>query len=1562
VATKTTRFGQGNIDPQRWDRLKTILGEALEQSSSAARTALVERRCGQDTDLLEEAESLLAEAEALLKERTDRFEDCAQNAASTLWQEGPPRAGERVGAYVIVRELGRGGMGTVFLAERADGQFEKQVAIKILSRDADTAEILRRFRGERQILARLDHPNIARLLDAGTTDDSLPYFIMDYIVGAPVTRFAVAQSLSTRQRLELFLKICGAVEFAHRNLVVHRDIKPSNILANAEGEPKLLDFGIAKILAKDEAAAQLTTQAQQRLTPICASPEQAKGDPITVATDIYSLGALLYEMLSGQRPHRFSTARPTREELALVVGEQVPPPPSAVASDAQTARLLRGDLDAIVLFAMHKEPEMRYATVADLAADIRRHLARKPVVARHATLGYHAKCLVKRNGSRLVTSAAVVMVLAGVLFAFWARSQQNAREAADMRARGVSAPASDIRKSIAVLPFQNLSSDPDNAYFADGIQEEVLTCLAKIADLKVISRTSTQGYQSEPSNLAEIAKQLGVANILEGSVQKAANQVRVNVHLVNVQTGSQLWAETYDRKLSDIFSVESEIAKGIAESLQAKLTGREEQALAVKPTNNPQAYDAYLRGLAFEARGNYSSDALFKAIDFYDLAVRLDPNFALAWARLSGAHALLYVNRVDTTAARRNAAREALKNAQRLQPNTPETLLFTGYYQYWVLHDYGLAKATFGRVSKMLPSNSEVLYALAAIARSEGHWDESVAYWERGLALNPRNTALLTEVAFTYAALRQFPAAEKLYDRALNIFPDELSVMALKASVYQAEGNLQEAAKSLMEVNAQTNSDAAVRIKLTQLRLERNPEGVRWVQARKSRLHVASGIEKGSKQVGLALAQRVAGDTAHAKADAEQARNTLESLKKDQPDNAFVAAALAVAYAMLDEKDSALNEAQRAIMLLPSIKDRLSGPAFEENLALVEMMIGENNHAIATLTRLLQTPYGGWLYSPTPITPALLKLDPIWDPLRADPDFQRLCEQQNAREAAGMPARGVSAPASDIRKSIAVLPFDNLGDNNSPSYFADGVQDNILTDLGKVGDLKVISRSGVAPYRGKNRNMKQIGRDLGVANVLEGSVQISGNRVRINAQLIDTQTDTQVWAEQYDRKLEDIFALQSELAQTIAAQLKVTLSTDEKAEIWRKPTQDLQAYDLYLRARAALRGEGGVIPRENWNVAVDLLDRAIARDPKFTLAYCLLNEAYVLQYRFGEDHSPQHLAAAKDAAETALRLEPNREEARLALARYYYHGLRDYRRTQQELSSLPSSVPHGVDFFTLASQVERRLGQFAASIRDGEKAVELDPQDASLAASLGQTYYGLRRFRDSERVTNAAIARLRGAKSKGLLVVKSEAAVGMGNLEEAHAALDSIQDKDDTDYQAERLRLYLIEREYSGAKAFAAKASEQVKRTPNYWLTLAAVFHAEGKVNEEGQANAEAKRSALLALGPRPDDARLLSELAIAEASLGQNEEALRHARHAAEMLPPSVDAVGGAMCEMNLVAALVMTGDRDATFDKLSKLVKLPFGLINYGDLKLNPVWDDLRDDPRFDRILTESALPLGD
>jgi serine/threonine protein kinase/tetratricopeptide (TPR) repeat protein len=893
------------------------------------------------------------------------------NAAGPGHSEKAKRSAETLGEfgdYELLEVVGRGGQGVVYRAHQKS--LNRTVALKMISLGSWATEAhLKRFRREAEAAARLEHPGIVPIHEVDERDGWC-YFSMKFVEGGQLDEVIKCTPMSIRQAAELISKVASTVHYAHEHGILHRDIKPGNILLDAKREPLLTDFGLARLT---ESESTVTRTKEVMGTPSYMAPEQAMGNNAAVssATDVYGLGAVLYQLLTGHPPFAGGT---TYETIKLVLDTE-PRQPRVLNPKVDR------DLSTICLKCLEKDPNRRYSSALALAEDLERWLKHEPIQARHTGIFTRGKKWVRRNptSALLATSLMGLAVAAGWIV--W-------------KTEFIRHPVAT--NGIAVLPFENLSPDPDNAYFAVGIQDEILTRLASIAGLKVISRTSTQHYQNRPRNLGEIAKQLGVANVLEGSVQKAADQVRVNVQLVNAQTDSHLWAETFDRKLTDILGVESEIARRIAESLQAKLTSGEEQALAVKPTNNPEAYDAYLRGLAFQARGfsYYSSDLVGKAAGFYGRAVKLDPNFAIAWARLSRADAYLYYNRNDaTSAARGETAKNALENAQKLQPNSTETLLALGYYHFLVLRDYGLAQTTFERVSKMLPASSEVLDALGRVTRRQEKWEQSMAYLEQALALDPRNVELLMLAAETYRMVRQFPAALKLYDRVLDITPNNLDVMATKAGIYQAQGNLQEAARFLSEINWQTPNEDTFHIKITQLRVERNyGEAIRLLQAREAQFHFDSEFGKGAEQSLLALMQRLAGDTAGAKVSGEQARNTLEQLG-GQADNIFLAEWLARAYAGMGEKDSALKEAQRAMMLLPRSKDAVSGPALGENLALIQMIFGENSRAISTLTQLIQTPYRSSLYV-TPITPALLRIDPLWDPLRSDPAFQKLCEEK----------------------------------------------------------------------------------------------------------------------------------------------------------------------------------------------------------------------------------------------------------------------------------------------------------------------------------------------------------------------------------------------------------------------------------------------------------------------------------------------------------------------------------------------------------------------------------------
>src|SRR5438552_4511928 len=591
-------------------------GELMDNSPAMSSVLRVCRKCGAEifadapeglctACLFETGLDLLARPSVAAGERgsVENTETSDANAAPHIKKAPrPAKTPAKFGDYELVEEIGRGGQGVVYRAHQKS--LNRTVALKVIGLGHWATEAhLKRFRREAEAAASLEHPGIVPIHEVGEREGTC-YFSMGFIEGDQLDAVVRREPMSVRRAAELIAKVARTVHYAHEHHILHRDIKPGNILLDQEGEPHLTDFGLARLV---ETESTVTRTMEVLGTPSYMAPEQAVGNDaaITSATDVYGLGAVLYQLLTGHPPFAGGT---TYETIKLLVD-----------TEPRQPRLwnpkIDRDLSTISLKCLEKDPKRRYSSAFALAEDLEHWLKHEPIRARRTGVFTHARKWVRRKPA----IAAVITLSLGLAVAITWNVWKSESDFAPH----------PVPNGIAVLPFENLSGDPANAYFAEGIHEEILTRLAGIAGLKVISRTSTQQYQSKPRNLREIAKQLGVANILEGSVQKAADQVRVNVQLVNALTDTHLWADTYDRKLTDIFGVESEIAKRIASSLQAKLTGREEQALAVKPTNNPEAYDAYLRGLAFEARTIRQVDLRREAIGFYERAVQLDPNFAL---------------------------------------------------------------------------------------------------------------------------------------------------------------------------------------------------------------------------------------------------------------------------------------------------------------------------------------------------------------------------------------------------------------------------------------------------------------------------------------------------------------------------------------------------------------------------------------------------------------------------------------------------------------------------------------------------------------------------------------------------------------------------------------------------------------------------------------------------------------------------------------------------------------------------------------------------------------------
>jgi serine/threonine protein kinase/tetratricopeptide (TPR) repeat protein len=723
------------MNPERWKQIEAVFQAALDLPPDE-RSKFIAEACADDKDLCKQVEVLIRQhdeagdfIEAPAFAAITGFRTVGHSDVDTLMTDrfDDPSIGRSVGAYRIVREIGRGGMGAVYLAERADSEFRRRVAIKLIKRGMDTDFILRRFRKERQILASLDHPYIARLLDGGTTEDGLPYFVMEYIEGLPIYRFCDERKLTIAERLMLFRQVCDAVHYAHRHLVIHRDIKPSNIIVTADGVPKLLDFGIAKLLNPELADITLdpTATAMRLMTPEYASPEQVQGEPVTATSDVYSLGVLLYELLTGHRPYSFLSRAP--HEIARVICEERPTHPSVVitrpydllpaqvqsnetttldylywsrgATPESLQRELAGDLDSIVMKALRKEMEDRYQSVEQLREDITHHLEGRPVSAPAFTPA--------------TTYASIA----------------------------VSSEAAASKRSIAVLPLKVLdprrTEDTGEDYLGLGLADALITRLSNVHRFVVRPTSSVLRYQNDDVDPLKAGRELKADFIVTGTIRIAGERIRVSAQLLSVSEGATRWAGKFDENFTDVLSLEDSISEQVARALVPQLTGDERRQLSKRGTDNPDAYEAYLRGRYYWT--TLTEDSFAKAITCYYSAIAIDPEYAAAYAAIAEYHCWIAIFGVLPPAECLAAAREAAQRAVELDDTLAEAHTALGFTLLAHPSQWATANIHHRRAIELNPNYATAYVWLAGQLAMEGRFDEADSEMRRACDLDPLN-------------------------------------------------------------------------------------------------------------------------------------------------------------------------------------------------------------------------------------------------------------------------------------------------------------------------------------------------------------------------------------------------------------------------------------------------------------------------------------------------------------------------------------------------------------------------------------------------------------------------------------------------------------------------------------------------------------------------------------------------------------------------------------------------------------------------------------------------------
>lgn len=874
----------------------------------------------------------------------------------------------RLGNYQILEEIGRGGMGVIYRARQRHSR--RIVAIKrILSHHADSRDTLVRFRREAEAAASLDHPNILPIYEVSEGEDGLPFFSMKFAAGGSLLDGQATLRNEPRRVVALMAKVSRAVDYAHSRGILHRDLKPGNILLDGQSEPMVSDFGLAKWL---DVSSDLTRTLTIFGTPGYIAPEQAHGPAANLkpTADVYSLGAILFDLLAGRPPflgeHALSVIEQAKEKPAPKLRSIVPKIPR--------------DLETICARCLEREPNARYHSAGDLAGDLERWVDGRPVVARPVSPPVRVWRWAKRN-PKLAASVGG-SIIGGVAIAIFATLVLGPTGSRLRMLPIVS------EKSVAVLPFQNLSEEKQDAYFTDGVQDEILNDLSRVADLKVISRTSVMQYRSGAArNLREIAKALRVAHIVEGSVQRIGDRVRVSAQLIDARTDSHIWSERYDRELLDVFSLESELAEQIVAKLQVKLAPSVKAAIEERPTQDLGAYELYTRaktlidGMPLRPQGKAD---LLEAVALLDNAVARDPSFVRAYYYLARAHDLIYFLGFDHTPSRLGLASKAGQTALRLRPDSAEAHLALAQHLYSAYRDYDKARDELAIAQKALPNEPLVFILTGLMDRRRGEWDRAIQDFQQAARLDPRNVNIHQQLFYTFEYLRRFQEAEESLNQILAIAPNDLNARLNRGYLrFESHADGSVLHQTIDSISKDANAVATISAFWLSLAL-----GDRDVGAAERALSYLPS--DGCNYSGIpfphawceGLVARLRGDRQSATDAFLRAKTELQQILRQQPDYPEALCALGMVDAALGEKRKAIQEGRRAVELCPLTKDSIEGALFINYLAIIYASSGEKDLALQQLEVSARIPNG--------FTYGQLKTDPYWDSLRGDPAFEKI--------------------------------------------------------------------------------------------------------------------------------------------------------------------------------------------------------------------------------------------------------------------------------------------------------------------------------------------------------------------------------------------------------------------------------------------------------------------------------------------------------------------------------------------------------------------------------------------